>query len=272
KLLCHYCGGEYPVPALCPECGSRYIKYFGTGTERIEEEVAKLFPQARVTRMDMDTVTAKDSHMHILAEFARGEKNVLVGTQMVTKGLDFPNVLLVGVIAADIGLYMPDYRSAERTFQLITQVGGRAGRNERDGTVIVQTYSPKHYSIALAAKHDYDGFYDYELEMRRRSQFPPFGDYVRAVFSSSDEELAKKCAIDAKGRFGEYIKGFKPIYFGASRAPMGKLKGVYRWQVILRIARDNKSDAMLQDFINVCDKSIVRNVFVSVDVNPANLI
>ena len=157
-LRCHYCGEVMQPPKTCPSCGSRYIKYFGAGTQKVEEEVRNLFPTVQVGRMDVDTTSTKDAHQKILETFRAGETRVLVGTQMIAKGLDFPNVTLVGVVAADLSLNLPDYRSTERTFQLLTQVAGRAGRAETPGRVAVQTYEPDHYAIQLAAKQDYRAF------------------------------------------------------------------------------------------------------------------
>ena len=171
-LHCHYCGDVRVPPRVCPECGSKFIKYFGTGTQKVEEEVRKLFPDVAVARMDVDTTGAKDAHEKILGDFRSGKTRVLVGTQMIAKGLDFPDVTLVGVVAADLSLHVPDYRSVERTFQLITQVAGRAGRADAPGKVIVQTYDPDHYGIQLAAKQDYRAFYFKEETIRRRGLYP----------------------------------------------------------------------------------------------------
>lgn len=173
KLICHYCGYEEPMIKVCPSCGSRHVGGFKAGTQQIEDLVKREFPEARVLRMDMDTTKNKDGHERILSAFADGEADILVGTQMIVKGHDFPAVTLVGVLAADMSLYSSDYRSGERTFQLLVQAAGRAGRGSAPGEVVIQTYDPEHYSIKTAAKQDYQAFYREELEFRDRMGYPP---------------------------------------------------------------------------------------------------
>ena len=190
KLMCHYCGRAYPVPTTCPECDSTYIKHFGIGTEQVEEVLTEFFPDVKVDRLDIDALKTRKDLDRILDAFSKGETRVLVGTQLVAKGLDFKNVGLVGVIAADVTLNIPDYRSAERTFQLITQAAGRAGRGDRRGKVIIQTYEPENYSLLAAARHDYDDFYNQEIRLRRFMDYPPFTDLIMVNFTSEDEELA----------------------------------------------------------------------------------
>jgi primosomal protein N' (replication factor Y) len=172
-LVCHHCNRRYPIPTLCPKCKSKRIKYFGAGTERIEEYIKQIEPRARLLRWDADTTGGKGSHDAILRQFAEHKADVLVGTQMIAKGLDLPLVTLVGVVAADVGLFLPDFRSGERTFQLLTQVAGRAGRSERGGRVVIQTYRPDHYAIRAAAQHDYKGFYQREIRFRQEHGYPP---------------------------------------------------------------------------------------------------
>jgi primosomal protein N' (replication factor Y) len=196
RLRCHFCGAVKPLPHVCPQCGKPFIKYFGIGTEQVEEQLKKLFPDAVVLRMDTDTVRTKDSMQHMLASFARGEAQFLVGTQMIAKGHDFPNVTLVGVVAADASLMIPDYRSTERTFQLLTQVAGRAGRDEAPGRVVIQTYSPAHPAIRFAKTHDYKSFYTYELEQRKKAVFPPFSLFVRILFSGDDDPALATAVSD----------------------------------------------------------------------------
>ncbi len=190
KLRCHYCGYEIPMPKVCPYCGSKFIKQFGAGTQKVEEEFLKLFPDKKTVRMDVDTTRGKDSHFHLLKQLSDGTASALIGTQMIAKGHDFPNVTLVGVIAADGMLRMPDYKSRERTFSLITQVSGRAGRAEAAGKVIVQTYAPQHFVIECAKKHDYIGFYEKEIEQRKAMWYPPFSRIIRLLYISEDAEKA----------------------------------------------------------------------------------
>ncbi|MEG0766757.1 MAG: primosomal protein N', partial [Clostridia bacterium] len=182
RMRCHYCDAEAEPPQICPSCGSRSIRYFGAGTQKVEEEIHKRFPDVSVLRMDNDTTRGKDAHATLLQKFRAGDARILIGTQMIAKGLDFPHVTMVGVVAADAMLQLPDYRSAERTFQLITQVAGRAGRAQWPGRVIVQTYDPSHYSIQTAAAQDYRAFYEQEFQRRRRSLYPPFTHMVRLLF------------------------------------------------------------------------------------------
>lgn len=192
KMRCHYCGYEQPKITVCPECGSRYIGEFRAGTQQIEDMVRETFPQARVLRMDMDTTRQKDAHEKILSAFANEEADVLVGTQMIVKGHDFPNVTLVGVLAADMSLYTGDYRSGERTFQLLTQAAGRAGRGERPGEAVIQTYDPSHYAIETAAKQDYEAFYEEEIRYRELMGYPPAEQLLAVFVSGEDEALLEK--------------------------------------------------------------------------------
>ena len=186
-MVCHYCGYEEPKPAVCPECGSRHIGEFRAGTQQIEEIVKMQFPGVRVLRMDMDTTREKDGHEKILAAFANEEADVLVGTQMIVKGHDFPNVTLVGILAADMSLYRDDYRAGERTFQLLTQAVGRAGRGSKPGEAVIQTYSPQHYAVETAASQDYAAFYEEEIRYRQLMGYPPAENLLAVLVSCEDE-------------------------------------------------------------------------------------
>lgn len=190
KLHCHYCGHVEDVPAKCPECGSKYIRYFGAGTQRVEEELRKLFPGTGIVRMDIDTTSGKDGHQKLLDEFRSGRARILVGTQMIAKGLDFPRVTLVGVVAADMSLNLPDYRSRERTFQLLTQVAGRAGRGEIPGQVVIQSYKPEDPIIRFSAKQDYRAFFEYEFQQRREGLYPPFTIMARILVEATRPDIA----------------------------------------------------------------------------------
>ncbi|MCI6012344.1 MAG: primosomal protein N' [Firmicutes bacterium] len=194
SAVCHYCGRKFPVPERCPECGSSYIRYFGIGTEQVEEAASSFFPEAPVDRLDLDAIKTRRDLDRILGRFARGETKILIGTQLVAKGLDFQNVGLVGVIAADATLNIPDYRSAERTFQLVTQVAGRAGRGDQQGKVIVQTYEPEHYALTAAKNHDYSAFFRQEIKMRQFMDYPPFTDLILVNFTAAAEETALAAA------------------------------------------------------------------------------
>ena len=193
-LMCHYCGRRESVPAVCPECGSKRLGYFGTGTEKTDERIKALFPDAKCARLDLDTMRRKGSIEKILGDFEKGKTDILIGTQVVAKGLDFRNVGLVGILSADISLNIPDYRSAERTFQLICQAAGRAGRGDEKGKVIIQTFTPDNYAVRAAAAQDYDSFFRQEISFRMQRSYPPFSDFIQVVFQSKDEGLPRKTA------------------------------------------------------------------------------
>lgn len=231
-LRCHYCDDLQAVPTACPQCRGRYLRPFGAGTQRVEQAVRQLFPGARVQRIDLDTTSRKDEHARLFEKVRRGEVDVIVGTQMVAKGLDFPNVTLVGVVAAETSLHLPDFRAAERTFQLLTQVGGRAGRDVHEGKVIIQTYSPDHYSVSAAQRYDGAGFYAREARFREGGGYPPFGGLVRILVSGpSPRPETAGVVADAVRR----AAGTGPVsVLGPSPAPMHKLRGRYRWHVLVK--------------------------------------
>lgn len=232
-LLCHYCGARAALPNECPNCRGTRVTSRGIGTQRVERELKSLFPALRVVRMDVDTTSRKRSHQEIFYSFKRGETDLLLGTQMVAKGFDIPKVTLVGVISADTALNLPDFRSGERTFQLLTQVAGRTGRGELGGEVIIQTYSPDHYAIQFARNQDYLGFYQREIEERRSLGYPPFSRLGRIVFSSPDDEETRTEAervISALKKSG----GSRMETLGPAPAPLSKVKSNYRWQILLK--------------------------------------
>jgi primosomal protein N' (replication factor Y) (superfamily II helicase) len=238
-LVCHHCNRRYPIPEICPACNSKRIKYFGVGTQRVEEYIQQIAPRARIARWDADTTGTKGSHAEILQRFAAHKADVLVGTQMIAKGLDLPLVTLVGVVAADVGLYLPDFRSGERTFQLLTQVAGRAGRSERGGRVVIQTYRPEHYAIQAAAQHDYRAFYQREISFRQEQGYPPLHRLARLVYWDKKLEKAQAASaaltatlqqrISALGVAGESI-----TMLGPAPAFFARFRGFYRWQILLR--------------------------------------
>ncbi len=239
-LRCHYCGQETPVPSVCPECGSPYIKYFGVGTQRVEEEVRRHFPDVPVLRMDNDTTRTRDAHERLLSAFRRGEARVLVGTQMIAKGLDFPNVTMVGIIAADAMLKLPDYRSAERTFQLLTQAAGRAGRADAPGEVFLQTYDPEHYAVETASRQDYRAFYTEEMRRRKRALYPPYTLLARLLFEAGREEDAQREAQSALRQMEAFLerRAYLKKYVVALRAmacPVKRIRGKCRWEMTLKV-------------------------------------
>ena len=240
KLHCHYCGNVMPVPAACPDCGSNKIRYFGSGTQKVEDELAKMFPGLRAGRMDLDTTAGKDGHARILEDFRLGRTQVLVGTQMIAKGLDFPQVTLVGVLAADMSLHIPDYRAQEKTFQLLTQVAGRAGRGQEPGKVIVQTYEPDNPVLQLAARQDYRAFFVQELERRRIALYPPYTAMARLLVESRDPMIARRGAEGLYARCESLLQAHPEyaecrILMHLEQPVMGFLRGKERWQVLMKL-------------------------------------
>jgi primosomal protein N' (replication factor Y) len=236
-LLCHHCGYQRQKPQSCPQCGGKHIREYGLGSEAVEAEVNSLFPKARTLRWDWETTRQKDAHEMILTHFANHQADVLVGTQMLAKGLDLPLVTLVGVVLADVGLYLPDPFAGERIFQVLTQVAGRAGRSERGGKVILQTFDPANQVIQSTARHDVDGFYELELEQRRRLGYPPFSRLVRLEYRNQDPVIAEKEARKLFSRFQELLLTdyWKLItVIGPVPCFYAKIGGIYRWQIILR--------------------------------------
>lgn len=272
KLKCHYCGYEEEVHKICPECGSKKIKYFGTGTQKLELEINKIFPTASTIRMDIDTVTKKNSHEEILEKFNKDKIDILIGTQMIVKGHHFPNVTLVGVVSADGSLNIDDYRASERTFDILVQVAGRAGRENLQGNVIIQTYNPDNYSIQYAKKQNYDEFYNVEIKLRNQLRYPPFCDIIMFGISGETEEIVSKTAEKLYRNLKEQIEKeqiianvLKPL-----PAPIDKIKNRYRWRIIIKAKVNDK----LIDIINEClySKEILKNnARIIADINPTNM-
>src|SRR5579872_3837874 len=244
RLLCHYCGYAQKPPSVCPRCASEHIYFLGVGSERVEEEMHRDFPRARIARLDRDTVTGKRQYETILHGFREGDYDVLVGTQMIAKGHDIPNVTLVGVISADIGLGMPDFRAAERTFQLLTQVAGRAGRGNVPGTVLIQTINPDHYAVRLAAAHDYPGFYEKELNFRRAMHYPPFSAMANVLVRSQHKEMALRMSTE----LGRLVTPppEKLRVLGPAEAPLPRLHNEYRYQFLIKAASRKALNELLQ--------------------------
>jgi primosomal protein N' (replication factor Y) len=230
-LRCHYCDHQQPPPEICAGCGAPEVALLGIGTQRLEEETRRLLPEARIARLDRDTAKRRGYTQGVLEDLRAGRLDVLIGTQMVAKGHDFPGVRLVGVVLADVGLHLPDFRAAERTFQLLTQVAGRAGRDLAPGRVVVQTWSPQHYAVRLVKEHDYEAFYAEEIEYRATLGYPPFGHLARALISSEDEGEAQTAAASlataAAPPAGVELLGPAP-------APLARLRGRHRIQLLLK--------------------------------------
>jgi primosomal protein N' (replication factor Y) len=237
RLICHYCNYNIPAPSLCPDCRGRNLGYFGAGTQKVEQEVKRLFGGAGILRLDSDTTSRKGSHQKILDAFQRGEANILIGTQMVAKGLDIPSVTLVGVVNADTSLYMPDFRASERTFQLLTQVAGRAGRSDSEGEAIIQTYSPGHYAVQAARKHDYEGFYTQEIENRRVLGYPPFSCLARFLLIGAHSNEVEKIGENLAEKIKKLSGQEEVQILGPAPAPLSRIRDYYRYHLILKSPR-----------------------------------
>lgn len=280
KLRCHYCGATEEIPKICPVCKSRYIKYFGTGTEQVEDVTRQLFPYARIVRMDADTTSTKGSHEYILEDMKNKKIDILIGTQMISKGLDFKDVTLVGIIAADTALNIPDYRSPEKTFQLITQVAGRAGRGDYSGKVILQTYSPEHYSIFHAKYQDYEGFYNKEIPLRREFLYPPFISLINILIYGEDKwgvgKLSNKVYnIICKDIYNKYGDEFRNYIIGPYPAPLERIKNNYRYQIIVK-SEDKYLDGLKTLIYRVCINNEynldMEGIKLSIDINPTTIL
>ena len=269
RMICHYCGFSTPPVSVCPECGSLDVGYSGFGTEKIEEDVSRLFPEARTARIDTDSVQKRGALKSILTRFSAGEIDILLGTQMVAKGLNFPKVDLVGIVLADTGLSLPDFRAAERTFQLLQQVSGRAGRFSREGEVIIQTFRPGNIAIQSALKGDLEGFYTGELEIRKALRFPPFGRLFRLVFRGRGLEETAAAAdrvgtmlTEALGELGEVL--------GPAACPIGIIAKNHRYQIIIRTDRFSRTHAVLKQVLN--SYAAPSKVYIEIDVDPVSLL
>jgi primosomal protein N' (replication factor Y) (superfamily II helicase) len=241
QLVCHHCDSRTPMPDNCPACNEHFIRQRGFGTERVVHEIEKKLPNARIIRIDRDTTTKKGDHDRLLTPFRNGEADILVGTQMIAKGLDFPNVTLVGVINADYSLSLPDFRASERTFFLLTQVAGRSGRGEHAGEVLIQTYCPDHYSVQLALKQDYDAFFEKEIRYRRLIAFPPFSRLVLWRIEAANEDVARGKSWELYNILCEGLKTQSGItLLPPVEAPLYRLRDYYRWQVALK-SRDHRA-------------------------------
>lgn len=268
-LKCHYCGARYRMLPACPECGGKHIRYVGTGTQKVAGELRALYPHARVLRMDNDTTGGKEGHFKILKQFAERQADILVGTQMVAKGHDFPCVTLVGILDADMSLHFPDYRSGERTFQLVTQVAGRSGRAGERGEVVLQTYDPENYILRFAARYDYEGFYEHEIAMRAATMFPPFAKIVRVMVTGSDEREALDALKEVYGGLQEvYARRANDfLFFNKMHAPIKRIQNKYRYQVLMRLT----DPTVLREIYALAAEVKFKNTLVYVEENPVNL-
>ena len=270
RMLCHVCGYAEPVPKVCPKCESDHIYFLGTGSEKVEEELHALFPKARIARMDRDTVTGKRDYESILHEFRQGNFDLLVGTQMIAKGHDIPNVTLVGLVNADVGLGMPDFRAAERTFQLLTQAAGRAGRGEIPGIVYLQTINPEHYAIRCAAAQDYAKFYQKELEFRRLMRYPPFSALANILVRHTQQEDALRLAAELGALLDPAPEGIKVL--GPAAAPVARLKREFRYQLLIKAASRQRLNQILKQLRQHALEAKWPATALVVDVDPLTLL
>lgn len=270
-MKCHYCGHEESIPSICQKCQSQSIRYYGTGTQKIQEELETLMPDARIIRMDVDTTRRKGAHEKILDRFGKKEADILLGTQMIAKGLDFPDVTLVGVLNADTSLGLPDFRSAERTFQLLTQVSGRAGRAEKKGEVIVQSFNPEHYAIQYAKEHDFDSFYKKEMHLRHISDYSPYYYLVRILVSHEKEITAAK-------KMGELVDFVRPvlsdkaIILGPTPKSIARTHNRYHFQAIIKYKKEEALEKRLHELLQETQKDNAKGIFISIDPQPMNFI
>lgn len=272
KLKCHYCGHEENPVKICPNCGSTKIRYFGTGTQKIEEEVKKEFPEASIIRMDVDTVSKKNSHEEILNKFKKENIDILIGTQMVVKGHHFPNVTLVGVIEADSSLNIDDFRANERAFQILTQVAGRAGREQLPGKVVVQTYNPNSFAIELSKEQNYDLFYKTEIELRKQLNYPPFCDIIVVGFSGRDNNEISKLSTYVYKLLKTNLENYNIKVFMPMPAPIDRIKNRYRWRIVAKGNITNEVNIVINKCLQkVYNSGISKNTNIIIDVNPNNM-
>jgi len=270
RLLCHYCDHAEKVPSVCPNCHSDHIQFVGTGSEKVEEELHQMFPEARIARMDRDTVSGKRHFETILQGFREHNYDILVGTQMIAKGHDIPNVTLVGIVSADVGLGMPDFRAAERTFQLLTQAAGRAGRGDLPGIVLIQTINPEHYAVRFAAAQDYQKFYEKELQFRRVMRYPPFAALANVLIRNENQEQALQWAAEIGRRLNPAPEGLKVL--GPAEAPVAKIKSEFRYQLLLKATDRKKLNMVLKDIHRWAAENKWRQGALVIDVDPVSLL
>lgn len=270
-MNCHYCGFTKGIPHSCPNCQSRSIRYYGTGTQKAYDELEELFPEARILRMDVDTTRKKGSHEKLLEQFGAGKADILLGTQMIAKGLDFPNVTLVGVLNADTALNLPDFRSSERTFQLLTQVAGRAGRADKEGQVYIQTYNPQHYAIRFAQQQDYEGFYAYEMGIRRSLGYPPYYYTVGITLSHKSEEEVVRKAYQVMDILRKELTD-KVQLLGPTPKPIARTHNLYHYQILIKYRLENQLEGALNQVLDLTQEPANKNLRILIDNEPQNFI
>ncbi len=272
QLKCHFCNKRYKALTNCPNCGSSYLKMGAIGTQRVVEELKSMFPEVKILRMDHDVTGSKKSHAEILEEFANTSPSILVGTQMIAKGHDFPNITLVGIVDADMGLHFADFRSSERTFQVLTQVAGRAGRADKLGKVVLQTYMPKHYVYRFMANYDFKAFFERELNLRETAKFPPFAQIVRILISSEEEGIAR----DITASMNEQITKLKHknpeiVFAQAMKSPVTRIQRKFRYQILLRVINSPQQEDIIQQIYTITDTGQHPKASIFVELNPTNM-
>lgn len=270
SMQCHYCGHSEPIPQACPNCQSKQIRFLGTGTQKVQEELKELLPGARILRMDVDTTRRKGSYKRILDAFGDHEADILLGTQMIAKGLDFPNVTLVGVINADTGLWISDYNASERTFELLTQVAGRAGRAEKEGEVLIQTYNPEHYAIQLAKTQDYERFYGYEMHVRHEGNYPPYFFTVLISISAKKEQNAAREAFRIKRYLMQHL-GQETIILGPSPSAISRLKNKYYYQILVKYKKEPNLNKLLHHVQDSAQEARKYGLSIFIDNEPERI-
>lgn len=270
-MKCHYCGHEEAIPNRCPSCDSKKIRYYGTGTQKVQAELEKLLPEARILRMDVDTTRKKGAHERLLAKFGAHEADILLGTQMIAKGLDFPDVTLVGVLNADTSLSLPDYRSSERTFQLLTQVSGRAGRADKTGQVVIQTYNPEHYAIQLACRQDYEQFFFYEMNLRHLNNYPPYYYTIKITVSAKSEAEAAKESFAIKKGLDQCLSP-QALVLGPTPSSILKIKNRFYYQLVIKYKQEPALEKYLQDLLLQSQSGEKKGIMVVIDREPVNFL
>ena len=271
SMQCHYCGHEEHIPNFCPKCHSRQIRYFGTGTQKVQEELQEVFPDARIVRMDVDTTRRKGQHEAILKQFENQEADILIGTQMIAKGLDYPNVTLVGVINADTALNIPDFRSSEKTFQLLTQVSGRAGRGDKPGEVFIQTYNPTHYAIQLAQGHQYERFFETEMRMRHMANYPPYFFTTMITFSSEEEGVALKKAVEVHKALKANVSP-NAVVLGPTAKSIARMNNRYYFQIIVKYKNEPQLQEFLEQLMMETQEVGSKKLLMTIDMDPQHFL
>jgi primosomal protein N' (replication factor Y) len=271
SMKCHYCGHEEGVPKICPACNSRRIRYFGTGTQKVQEELQKMFPEAKIIRMDVDTTRRKGAHERLLQQFGNQEADILLGTQMIAKGLDFPNVTFVGVLNADTALGLPDFRSAEKTFQLLTQVSGRAGRGEITGDVVIQTYNPEHYAIRYAQDHAYEQFYFREMKYRHLSDYSPYY-FLTSIQVSHENEVTAAKRIQQVAEFIKPYLSEQAILLGPTPRFVARTHNKYHFQLIIKYKHEARLNERLHELLNTTQKEQAKGLLIKIDPQPSQFL